>query len=154
MNLENLISTLQFACSAAITNHNGGTLGERAAILIAFDSKNNPSFWFSLDSAAPEIPEYFETASTIVGPDLANITDTIAGLGLTHEQETNRMALAILAHLGPMLYSAKPPHDHIYQLAKIIDGFTVAGIVAGIANAKKAPVEKMVFTVCKYPERN
>jgi len=154
MNLENLVATLQFACSAAITNHNGGTLGERAAIFIAFDANNNPSFWFSLDSTDPELPEYFVTASIIIGPNLISITETITGLGLSHETEVSRMAFAVVAHLGPMLYSAKPPHDNIYELAKIIDGYTVAGIVAGIANAKKIPAKKMVLTICKHPERN
>lgn len=154
MNLKNLIATLQFACSAAVTNHNEGTLRERSVIFIVFDSGNNPAFYFSLDSDDPGIPEYYVTAHIIIGPNLASITDTIVGLGLTHEQELNRMALAILAHLGPLLYSVKPPSDLIFQLAKIIDGYTVAGIVAGIADANKVTAKKLVLTFCKHPERN
>ena len=152
MKLHFLIPTLKCACSLALATHRQGQLGERAALIIAFDIQKNPHVLFFADTNCPNLPVDFIYGTAIVDVGLAGICNTLSGLGLDHESAVERMTFNILAHMNVLLYALKPAHDLTLQLAGRLDYHAVCGISGGIAN-EKIP-ENKPLPVAEHSQRN
>jgi hypothetical protein len=136
MKLHFLIPTLKYACSVAIASHKEGKLGERAALIVAFDTNHNPQILFFPDTNDPKLPVDFVYGIPIVDSGLAGICNTLNGLGLDHETIVERMVFNILAQMNVLLYALKPAHELTLQLAGKLDYHSVCGISSAIAGEK------------------
>jgi hypothetical protein len=152
MKLHFLIPTLKYACSVAIASHKESKLGERAALIIAFDTNHNPQILFFPDTNDPKLPMDFIYGIPIVDSGLAGICNTLNGLGLDHETIVERMVFNILAQMNVLLYALKPAHELTLQLAGRLDYHAVCGISGGIAN-EKFPKQKPL-PVAEHSQRN
>ena len=152
MNLELLIPTLQLACAAALAHHHTGTLGPRAALVIAFDPSENTHVLYCEDTDNFQCPSYIVLASVCYGAGgLIGFTQTIAGLNISREQEIERMTYTILPNLAHLLYALKSTDERISQLASILSQYTVAGIINGI---KTTITPTPMLAEHEHPERN
>ena len=154
MNLCLLIPTLRQCCSLALSYHDAGVINQEAAFYIAFDARNNPQIIFYAFNEDAYCPKHIAFSVVIISGCIHTITDTIAGMGLSHEQGVERMADHILVNLHKLLYDISNKDSRILELAGVLDKFAVAGINTGIANSKKTPLKKSVLATCDHPERN
>ena len=152
MKLHLLIPTLRMACSFALASHQQGKLGERAALIVAFDGNHDPQILYFADTNNPKLPVDFIYGIAFVDSGLLGICDTLAGFGLDHELTVERMTFNILSHLNVLLYGLKPTHDLTLELAGRLDYHAVCGISGGIA-AETFP-KTNPLRVAEHSQRN
>lgn len=154
MNLHLLIPTLRQCCSLALGYHDAGIINEEAAFYIAFDTKNNPQIIFYGHNEDANSPRHIAYSAVIISGCVHTLTDTIAGMALSHEKSVERLANHILVNLNKLIYDLKLSDSRMLELAAILDEYATAGITGGIANSKKTPPKKPVVATCDHPERN
>ena len=154
MNLKLLVPTLRQSCSVALAHHDVGIVSTRAALVIAFDQNHRPQVLFFADTEGAKSPAHIAYAAVFLTDCLPSIVDTIAGLGLPHEQAVERMVNHLLPNLAKLIYGTKFTDARLLMLADMLDKYAVAGITAGIANSPPPPSKKLGLAACEHPERN
>ena len=104
MKLHLLIPTLKHACSVALASHDQGRLGERAALIVAFDKNRDPQILFFADTNDPKLPVDYVYGIAFLDNGLAGLCATLNGFNLPHEATVERMAFNVLANLHCILY--------------------------------------------------
>ena len=144
MKLHLLIPSLKYACSVTLASHKDGKLGERAALVIAFDKNRDPQILFFPDTNDPKLPLDYVYGIALLDAGLAGLCATLVGFDLTHEVTVERMAFNVLANLHCIIYGLKPSHDLTLELAAKLDLHSVSGITSAIAHEQfaeqKAPL--------------
>jgi len=145
MKLHLLIPSLKYACSVALASHKEGKLGERAALIIAFDKNRDPQILFFPDTNHPKLPVDFVYGVAFVDSGLSGICSTLNGFDLSHEATAERMAFNVLSNLHFILYGLKPSHDLTLELAGKLDLHSVTGITSAIASEQFAEQKAAPF---------
>jgi hypothetical protein len=153
MKLESFIPSLRLACSFSLANHQAGKLTQNSALAIGFHADETPEILFVPDVENFKVPPPYVYAASLLASSLGSVTDTIAGLDLTHEQSVEKMAAVLLTNVPRLIYETKITDARIIALANVLDNFALAGIVGGIAASGKQPQPPSLkpFTA---PERN
>ncbi len=136
MKLHLLIPSLKYACSLAIATHKEGKLGERAALVVAFDKNHSPQILFFPDTNDPKLPPDYIYGIQFVDAALCGICTTLNSLELDHETTVERMVFNIIAQLNVLLYALRPAHELTLELARKLDYHAVCGITSAIAREK------------------
>lgn len=153
MKLHLLIPSLRLASSLALANHQAGKLSANSALAVAFHTDNTPEIVFVPDTEKFQAPAGCIYAAVLLGQSLATVTDTIAGLELSHEQGVERMATVLLTNLSKFAYETKLADTPIIKFANLLDSFALDGIITGIANSQKVPPPPSLKP-CLSPDRN
>ena len=153
MNLHLLIPTLRLSCSVAVAHYDVASVTNEAALVLGFDSKDNPQVFYVADTNSAKCPAHIVYAAVIVGESLHQIIDIIIGMGLTHEQAVEKLTNDLIPNLAKLLYCTKQTDDRLLKLANILDQFAITGITTGIT-AVSYPPKKAKLKPCEYPERN
>ncbi|MGA2246659.1 MAG: hypothetical protein ABSH48_16830 [Verrucomicrobiota bacterium] len=152
MKLEMLLPSLRLACSIALANHQVGKLTGNSALAVAFHADDTPEIFYVADVEGFKVPPPYVYAASLLVRSLGTITDTIAGLGLAHEQSVERMASVLLTNVSKLIFDTQTTEPRMIALANVLDGFAQAGIMSGLAAAAKPPQPPSLK--CTAPERN
>ena len=131
LNLSELPSSIEEACTHALGHYHNGTLGEY------------PSFMLSIDCAGLVRVEYLQDVEDlcarpfvfifdvlIPAKELRPVLDTVAGLGLCRAKEIERMTVCVLAHLNGTIYKMHNRQDAVLELAATLDMLNYKGLVS------------------------
>ena len=124
-----------------------------SALAVGFHADDTAEILFIPDTDEFKGASRFVYAAVLLNRPLAEIADTIAGLGLPHEQAVERMTAVLLTNLAKLAYETRLTDTQIINFANVLDNYALSGIVNGIATSAKPP-QPPTLKPCVAPERN
>lgn len=123
-------------------------------MVVAFRVDDTPEIIFVADTEHFKCPPHYVYAAALIGASFHDITDTLAGLELPHEQAVERLACILLTGLGKLVYETRSTDSRLMKFASLLEEFALKGIVAGITASAKQPPEKPSLQPFQSPSRN
>jgi len=141
------------ACGSDETPPPPAPAAANSALAVAFHPDDTPEILFIPDTEKFKGASRFVLAAVLLSRPLADITDTICGLDLPHEQAVERMTAVLLTNLSKLAYETRLTDPQIISFANALDNYALNGIVNGIAAAEKS-AQPPSLQPCPAPNRN